>query len=134
MGAVVAIVAVSAAFMNRHGFPQTIDRGGDGRRPVPVLQATEPPDHQFEVLSRLADGGLGAMPGQTVEVDVDLPASSGFTVQVMGERAEARTAWPSTRSPRAGAGAPGRSRGRQLLSLQISAPAVDDGRVWRVGP
>ncbi len=73
---------------------------------VPVLQATEPPDHQFEVLSRLADGGLGAMPGQTVEVDVDLPASSGFTVQVMGERAEARTAWPSTRSPRAGAGAP----------------------------
>ena len=52
--------------------------------------AAEPADRQFEALARLPEAGLRAMPGQSVEVDVDLLASSGFTVEIIGERAAVR--------------------------------------------
>jgi hypothetical protein len=52
--------------------------------------AAEPADRQFEALSRLPEAGLKAMIGQEIEVDVDLAASSGFTAEVIGERAEVR--------------------------------------------
>ena len=53
-------------------------------------QAADPADRQFEALASLPEAGLREKLGQTVEVDVDLTASSGFTVEVVGERAEAR--------------------------------------------
>ena len=56
---------------------------------APVL-AAEPAELQFEALARLPEAGLKAMIGQEIEVDVDLAASSGLTVEVIGERAEVR--------------------------------------------
>ncbi len=52
--------------------------------------AAEPAARQFEALARLPEAGLKAMAGQVIEVDVDLVASSGFTAEVIGERAEVR--------------------------------------------
>lgn len=52
--------------------------------------AAEPAKLQFEALSRLPEARLKAMIGQEIEVDVDLAASSGLTVEVIGERAEVR--------------------------------------------
>jgi hypothetical protein len=52
--------------------------------------AAEPGARQFEALARLPGAGLKAMAGQEIEVDVDLAASSGLTVEVIGERAEVR--------------------------------------------
>ena len=56
---------------------------------VPAL-AAEPAAKQFEALASLPPASLKAMPGREIEVDVDLAASSGFTVEVLGERAEVR--------------------------------------------
>jgi len=56
---------------------------------IPAL-ATEPAARQFEALASLPQASLKATPGQAVEVDVDLAASSGFTVELRGERAEVR--------------------------------------------
>jgi len=56
---------------------------------VPAL-AAETAATQFEALASLPQASLEAMPGQKIEVDVDLAASSGFTVEVLGERAEVR--------------------------------------------
>lgn len=53
-------------------------------------QAAEPADQQFEALAQLPPAGLHAKPGEKIEVDVDLSASSGFTVEVVGEQVEAR--------------------------------------------
>ena len=53
-------------------------------------QAAEPADRQFEALAQLPPAGLHAKPGEKIEVDVDLSASPGFTVEVVGERVEAR--------------------------------------------
>ena len=55
-----------------------------------LAQAVEPAEKQFESLVRLPLADLKAMPGQEVEVDVDLAAGSGFTVEVTGERAAVR--------------------------------------------
>jgi hypothetical protein len=52
--------------------------------------AAEPAELQFEALARLPEAGLKAMIGHEIEVDVDLAASSGLTVEVIGERAEVR--------------------------------------------
>jgi hypothetical protein len=52
--------------------------------------AAEPADRQFEALAGLPAAGLRAKAGQVVEVDIDLAASSGFSVEVLGERMEAR--------------------------------------------
>jgi len=52
--------------------------------------AVEPADRQFEALARLPEAGLLAMAGQVVEVDVDLTASSGFNVELRGDRADVR--------------------------------------------
>ena len=56
---------------------------------APAL-AVEPADRQFEALARLPEASLKALPGQEIEVDVDLEAGSGFTVDVAGERAAVR--------------------------------------------
>ena len=56
---------------------------------VPAL-AAEPAARQFEALAAMPPAGLKAMPGQEIEVEVDLAASSGFNVELRGERAEAR--------------------------------------------
>ena len=52
--------------------------------------AAEPAEGQFEALARLPEARLKAQSGQTVEVDIDLTADSGFSVEVMGERARVR--------------------------------------------
>lgn len=52
--------------------------------------AVEPADRQFEALARMPEAGLRATPGQEIEVEVDLAAGSGFSVEVTGERAAAR--------------------------------------------
>ena len=52
--------------------------------------AAETAERQFEALTGLPDASLQVMAGQLVEVDVDLLASSGLTVEIVGERAEAR--------------------------------------------
>jgi hypothetical protein len=52
--------------------------------------ATEPAERQFETLARLPEASLKAQSGQEVEVDIDLTADSGFTVEVTGERALVR--------------------------------------------
>ena len=52
--------------------------------------AAETAERQFEALARLPDASLQTAAGQVVEVDIDLAASSGFDVEVRGERAEAR--------------------------------------------
>lgn len=51
------------------------------------VHATEPADRQFE---SLAQADPQALAGKPIEVDVDLAASSGFSVEVVGQRAEAR--------------------------------------------
>ncbi len=56
---------------------------------APAL-AVEPAERQFEALARLPEANLKALPGQEIEVDIDLIASSGFTVDVAGERAAVR--------------------------------------------
>jgi len=53
-------------------------------------RAADPADRQFEALARLPESGLRAVSGQEIEVDVDLAAASGLTVDVAGERAEVR--------------------------------------------
>ncbi|MBP5997968.1 MAG: hypothetical protein KA535_08460 [Azonexus sp.] len=52
--------------------------------------AVEPAETQFDALARLPEASLKAMPGREVEVDVDLEAGSGFTIEVAGERAVVR--------------------------------------------
>lgn len=52
--------------------------------------AAETAERQFEVLARLPDTSLKALPGQEIEVDVDLSANPGFTVDVAGELAAVR--------------------------------------------
>jgi hypothetical protein len=52
--------------------------------------AAEPADHQFAALAALPESGREAVPGQALEVDVDLAASPGFSVELHGERAEVR--------------------------------------------
>ena len=54
------------------------------------VQAAEPAERQFEALAKLLPASLHAQPGEKIEVDVDLSASSGFSVEVVEERAEAR--------------------------------------------
>jgi hypothetical protein len=51
---------------------------------VSPASAAEPADRQFAALSALPEAG------KVVEVDIDLAASSGFTVEVLGERLAAR--------------------------------------------
>ncbi|MDP3438645.1 MAG: hypothetical protein Q8R95_03510 [Azonexus sp.] len=53
-------------------------------------QATEPAERQFEALALLPAASLHAKPGEKIEVDIDLAASSGFSVDVVGERVEVR--------------------------------------------
>ena len=74
--------------------------------------AVEPADRQFEALARLPEAGLRATPGQEIEVEVDLAAGSGFSVEVTGERAAARasanidaSAWVARGSTPRGSGA-----------------------------
>jgi hypothetical protein len=57
---------------------------------LPPAQAAEPADRQFEALAQLPPASLNTKPGEKIEVDVDLSASSGFTVEVVGDRVEAR--------------------------------------------
>lgn len=55
-----------------------------------LAQAAEPAASQFAALAALAPPGLADRPGQEIEVDVDLAASPGFSVEVLGVRAEVR--------------------------------------------
>lgn len=55
----------------------------------PVL-AAQPADQQFEALARLPKAKLQTLAGEKIEVDVDLSTSSGFSIETVGERAEAR--------------------------------------------
>ncbi len=57
---------------------------------IAPVRAAEPADRQFDVLAKLPPAGLQAKPGEKIEVDIDLSASAGFTLEVVGERAEAR--------------------------------------------
>jgi hypothetical protein len=52
--------------------------------------AVDPAETQFAMLAGLPEAELKSMPGQQVEVEVDLAASSGFAVEVLGERAAVR--------------------------------------------
>ena len=54
------------------------------------VQAAEPADRQFDALAQLPPAGLHAKPGEQIEVDIDLSANTGFTLEVVGERVEAR--------------------------------------------
>ncbi|RIX42540.1 MAG: hypothetical protein D3M94_18595 [Rhodocyclales bacterium GT-UBC] len=54
------------------------------------LHAAQPAAQQFERLAALPAADLQRQPGQAIEVDVDLAASPGFSVDIAGERAEAR--------------------------------------------
>lgn len=55
--------------------------------PAAALDSAE---QQFERLAAQVKAGHPPSPGETVEVDVDLAASSGFSVEVAGERAQVR--------------------------------------------
>jgi hypothetical protein len=55
----------------------------------PVL-AVEPAASHFEALARLPEAERAAVIGTTLELDVDLAAGSGYSVEVTGERAEVR--------------------------------------------
>lgn len=55
--------------------------------PAAALDSAE---QQFERLAAQVKAGHPPSPGDTVEVDVDLAASSGFSVEVAGERAQVR--------------------------------------------
>lgn len=55
-----------------------------------LAQAAESAASQFAALAALAAPGLADRPGQEIEVNVDLAASPGFSVEVLGERAEVR--------------------------------------------
>lgn len=57
---------------------------------LPLAQAAEPAASQFAALEALAAPRLADRAGQAIEVDVDLAASPGFSVEVLGERAEVR--------------------------------------------
>ncbi|MCL2345173.1 MAG: hypothetical protein FWC58_04910 [Desulfobulbus sp.] len=52
--------------------------------------AAEPAAGRYEALARLSPAELAAQRGQVVEVDVDLAASPGFSVDIEGERATLR--------------------------------------------
>ena len=52
--------------------------------------AVDSAEKQFGILASLPEAELRARPGQEIEVEVDLAASSGFTVELRGERAEVR--------------------------------------------
>lgn len=52
--------------------------------------ALEPADQQFAAIARLPAAEIKAQAGRVVEVEVDLAASSGFTVEVADGRAEVR--------------------------------------------
>lgn len=52
--------------------------------------AAEPAERQFEALAHLPVAELSSMSGKKIEVDVDLAASPGFSIDVVGERAEVR--------------------------------------------
>jgi len=53
-------------------------------------QAVEPAASHFEALARLPEAERAAVVGTTLELDVDLAAGSGYSVEVAGERAEVR--------------------------------------------
>lgn len=52
--------------------------------------AADSAERQFKMLASLPEVERRAMSGQEIEVEVDLAASSGFTVDATGERAEVR--------------------------------------------
>lgn len=52
--------------------------------------AAQPAAQQFEMLASLPAGELHRQPGRAIEVDVDLASSPGFSVEISGQRAEAR--------------------------------------------
>ncbi|WP_265948682.1 hypothetical protein [Dechloromonas sp. A34] len=54
------------------------------------VQAVEPAASRYETLALLAEAERGAAIGATIEVDIDLAASSGYSVALVGERAEVR--------------------------------------------
>lgn len=56
---------------------------------APVF-AVEPAASRFEALASLSEKGRAAARGEPIELDIDLAASSGYSVVVEGERAEAR--------------------------------------------
>ncbi|PKO87612.1 MAG: hypothetical protein CVU16_15390 [Betaproteobacteria bacterium HGW-Betaproteobacteria-10] len=56
---------------------------------APAL-AVEPADRQYEALAQLPADRLHARFGEKIEVDIDLLTSAGFSVDVVGERAEVR--------------------------------------------
>lgn len=53
-------------------------------------QAAVPAERQYEALAQLPADGLHARLGESIEVDIDLSTPSGLSVDVIGERAEAR--------------------------------------------
>lgn len=55
-----------------------------------AVHAAQPAAQQFERLAGLPAADLHRQPGLAIEVDVDLSASPGFSVEIAGERAEAR--------------------------------------------
>lgn len=54
------------------------------------VQAVEPAVSRYETLARLTEPERAAVVGTTIEVDVDLAASSGYSVALANERAEVR--------------------------------------------
>jgi len=52
--------------------------------------AVEPAASRFEALAQLPTASLSSAQGESMEFDIDLAASSGYSVVVEGERAEAR--------------------------------------------
>ncbi|KXB30896.1 hypothetical protein AT959_09280 [Dechloromonas denitrificans] len=55
--------------------------------PASALDSAE---QQFERLAAQVKAGHPPSPGETVEVDIDLAASSGFSVELAGEKAQVR--------------------------------------------
>ncbi len=56
----------------------------------PQAVAAESAERQFAALAHLPEATLRATPGQSIEVDVDLAGSSGFSVEAEGDFAEVR--------------------------------------------
>ena len=71
-------------------FPRQISLALFAAAVIAPALAAEPADRQFEALAALPEAGLARMPGEAIEVDVDLSASPGFTAEMRGERVEVR--------------------------------------------
>lgn len=82
--------ALMVAFMSDMNFLRIIITAASVAAFFSSVQAAETAERQFAVLAQLPEAGLHAKPGEKVEVDVDLSASSGFSVEIVGERVEAR--------------------------------------------